>query len=171
MKDTASSFITLCFCICISVLSVFQIVYSFKSAKLNDKAHVVFKDYSTNIEYLNGNSFELSGSNKKSSITKTFNITNNSSEIIYADVLWNALDLSGSINSFTYEINGVSKNGSSNPSSNSTNVPSTTSEGILMGQRIEVGDSVTYTIKILPTVDSLADDHLYATIGVNIRKK
>ena len=169
MKDKWPSFFTLVFNICICFASFIVVINSYKSAKQNDKEHIIYKNYSSYVEFSNGKDIDISGSNKKTSIEKNITIKNIGSDAIYVDVLWNSIDLSGSIASFSYEITG-SSNGKSYASSKVSNVPTMTSEGILMGEKIEVGDTVTYLMKIMPTNDSLDEDHLYASIMVNVRK-
>lgn len=169
MKDKWPSFFTLVFNICICFASFIVVINSYKSAKQNDKEHIIYKNYSSYVEFSNGKDIDISGSNKKTSIEKNITIKNIGSDAIYVDVLWNSIDLSGSISSFSYEITG-SSNGKSYASSKVSNVPTMTSEGILMGEKIEVGDTVTYLMKIMPTNDSLDEDHLYASIMVNVRK-
>ena len=170
MKDKWPSFFTLVFNICIFITSFIVIGNSYRSAKANDKEHIIYKNYLSYVEFSNGRDIEIDGSNKKSSVERKIIVKNTGADTIYIDILWNSIDLSGSVNSFAYEIFGNSFNNMSYAGSKSSNVPTMTSEGILMGEKIEPGDTVTYQLKIFPTIDSLTEDRLYASIMVNVRK-
>ena len=170
MKDKWPSFFTLVFNICICIASFVVIINSYRSARLNDKEHIIYKNYSSYVEFSNGKDIEITGNNKKASVEKNIVIKNNGADAIYIDLLWNSIDLSGSVSSFGYQVSGSSLYGLSYASSKNANVPTMTSEGILMGEKIEPGDTVIYLMKIVPNIDSLTEDHLYASIMVNVRK-
>ena len=170
MKDRLPSFLTLVFNVCISVSAIFLLIYTYRACKINDSEHIKYKNYQTYVEYIKGKSIDIDGSNKNLSDVKVIEITNSGEDSVYVDIIWESLDLSGTESSFEYEIRGESKTKESFPAEKISNVPSMTSDGILMGEKIEPGDTITYTIKINPTIDSLDDDHLYASIGLNIRK-
>ena len=137
---------------------------------------MIYKNYSSYVEFTNGKNIEITGSNKKSSIEKTIIVKNQGADPILKTGgspmknIWNSIDLSGSINSFSYIVSGSSLTGKSYAGAKSAAVPTMTSEGILMGEKIEAGDAITYIMKVTPTMDSLDEDHLYASIMVNVRR-
>lgn len=168
MKEKGSGFFTVVVCIVICICSLVSIIYSLKTASVNDKKHVIKKNLDTKVEFLDGSNIELSGANKNP-IQKNIAITNNGETEVYIDLVWESIDLTNADNVFEYYIYGTSAKHLSVPSKEGGSVPSNVNSGILMGEKIGAGDTVTYNIAFAPISNASNDAHGLAKIGINIR--
>lgn len=169
MEDKGSAFFTVVINIVICVVALISMVYAFRTAKANDKNHVIYKDLVSQVEFLKGSSFELDGTMKKTVLEKFISVTNTGEDGVYVDIIWKSIDQAAPEGSFEYYIEGTSQNKLSYPGSKQAYVPLTTNDGILMGELIMPGDTVVYKMSIAALPTTMETSRVYGTIDVNVR--
>lgn len=169
MKEKGSAFFVVVISIVICIVSIISMVYSYKTARVNDKNHVIYKNLVSQIDFLDGTSFELDGTKKNTVLEKNISVTNTGEDAVYIDIIWKSIDQSAIENSFEYYIEGTSQNKISYPNKKQSYIPLTTNDGILVGELVMPGDTVIYKMSIAPLSTTMDTAYVYATIDVNVR--
>jgi hypothetical protein len=138
------------------------------TAKTNDAKNVIYKNLTTTVEYINSASVELNSTVKSATVTKTIKIKNSGEDDVYVDFVWKNVDTDLTGINIIYTISGSSVKGFSNPSTEENVIPTTTTNGLLMGELIKANDEVDYTIVFKDTNKTITN-YLIGNIGVNIR--